>query len=282
MPVLPPQQQPVPGSLTNAGASGSFKCLDIIRMAMAEIGAIDPREVPDGQEAITTLYKLNRLIDSWNADQRFVYANKFIYGLLTPNLQPHLIGPGGSANFNQADGINQRPVEIVEANILLNANAQAPFIGQATVRVNVTVHQDKGSWWSKKIAPGIQSVIPTDMYYEPDWPNGSMFLWVVPTVAYPLELLVWTVLQQYGMDDVVYLPPGYLDGLVYDLAKSIAPSFQMQWTPLLEDLRRTALRRIQGPNLASPTFGTRDSGLPGKTTGTRSDYNYLTKQVSEG
>lgn len=276
MPILPPQQ-PTEGSLTNAGATGAFKCLDIIRMAMIEIGVLDPREDPDGQEALTVQYKLNRLIDSWNADSRFVYADTFFYGMLTPNLQPHLIGPQGTTGFI----VNQRPVKIAGANILLNANATPPYIGQTTVRVRVAVHQDKGKWWEAKLAPGIQSVIPTDMYYEPDWPNGSMFLWVVPTVAYPLELRLWTVLQQYLMTDTVFLPPGYLDALVYDLAKSIAPSFDAAWTPLLDELRRKALMRIEGPNLASPTISTRDSGLPGRSTGTRSNYNYLTKQFDD-
>lgn len=270
-PVLPPQPQNVPGSLTNTGATGAFKCLDIVRMAMVEIGVLDPRENPDGQEALTCQYKLNRLIDSWNADSRFIYANKFFTGLLTPNLQPHSIGPSGTVNFNQAAGINQRPVKIETANILLDANATPPFINTGTVRVRVNVHQDKGAWWASQLAPGIESVLPTDMYYEPDWPNGSMFLWVVPTVAYPLELLIWTVLAQYAMTDNVFLPPGYLDALVYDLAKSIAPSFDVPWPPILEDLRRTALRRIQGPNVAAPALGTRDAGLPGKTTGTRSN-----------
>lgn len=278
MPILPPQSA-TEGSLTNIGATGSFKCLDICRMAMIEIGALDPREDPDGQEALTCQYKFNRLIDSWNADSRFIFADTFFYGMLVPNLQPHLIGPTGTTGFNQAAGINQRPMKIAGANILLNANATPPYIGQTTVRVRVEIHQDKGKWWESKLAPGISSVIPTDMYYEPDWPNGSMFLWVVPTVAYPLELRLWTVLQQYQMSDGIFLPPGYLDALVYDLAKSIAPSFQMPWTPLLDEVRRKALMRLEGPNLASPTLETRDAGLPGKSTGTRSNFNYLTKQI---
>ena len=280
-PVVPPQQQPIAGSYLNAGGTGSFKLLDLCKMAMVKIGVIDPTEVPDGQEAIDVQQQANILIDSWNASRAYVYANRIFTGVISPNVQPHLIGPSGTVNFNQAAGILQRPTKILRANILLNANAVAPFIGQTTVRLNVTVHQDKGSWWMSKNAPGVASVTPTDMYYEEDYPNGSMYLWVVPTVAYPLELLLQTLLVQYQLVDSVQLPPGGLGAFVYELAKMIAPDFDAQWTQILEDTRRKLLRAFTALNITTQPFGTRDAGLPGgKYSGKRSDYNYISKTIN--
>jgi hypothetical protein len=256
--------------------------LDICKMAMVKIGAIDPNEWPTGAEALDVQGQANILIDSWNAARAYVWANTFFVGMLTPNLQPHLIGPNGTVNFNQAAGILQRPVKILKASILLNALAAAPWIGQTTVRLKVTVHQDKGSWWAAKAAPGVASVTPTDMYYEEDWPNGSMFLWVVPTVAYPLELLLQTVLLQYQLTDSVTLPPGGLMAFVYSLAEMIAPDFDLPWTQGLENLKRSALRRFTSLNIGSPEMGTRDAGLPGGTgKGSRSDYNYRSKSTND-
>lgn len=281
-PVLPVTPGLTPGSYLNPGGTGSFKLLDICKMAMVKIGAIDPLETPNAQEAIDVQAQANMLIDSWNAERRYIWANVFFTGLLTPNLQPHLIGPTGTPGFNQAAGVLQRPVKILDANILLNALAGPPWIGQTTVRLTVRVHQDKGKWWAGKKAPGVKSVTPTDMYYEPDYPNGSMFIWVVPTVAYPLELLLQTLLVQYLLTDSVQLPPGGLMAFVYSLAEMIAPDFDLPWTPALEQLKRAALRRFTNLNIASPEFGTRDAGLPGgKRTGKRSDYNYITKQVND-
>lgn len=283
-PVLPPAAPGgVPaGSYLNPGGTGTFKLLDICKMAMVKIGALDPLDIPDGQEAADVQAQANILIDSWNAAREYVWANVFFTGALTPNLQPHLIGPGGSAGFNQAAGILQRPVKILDANILLNALAGPPWIGQTTVRLTVRVHQDKGSWWASKKAPGIANVTPTDMYYEPDFPNGSMFIWVVPTVAYPLELLLQTLLAQYQLADMVSLPQGGLMAFVYSLAEMIAPDFQMPWTAELEQLKRAALRRFTRLNIASPEMGTKDAGLPGgRSQGKRSDYNYRSKQVND-
>ena len=280
--VLPPSNQYPQGSYLNRGGSGSWKLIDLCKMAMVKIGAIDPNETPSGPEALDVQGQANLLIDSWNASRAFVYANTFFYGLITPNLQPHLIGPSGTANFNQAAGILQRPVKILRASILLNANATAPFIGQTTTRIKVTVHQDKGSWWAAKAAPGVASVTPTDMYYEEDWPNGSMYLWVVPTVAYPLELLLQTVLAQYQLSDTVTLPPGGLMAFVYSLAQMIAPDFDMPWTQVLEDMRRASLRRFTNLNITSPVMGTRDAGLPGSNSnGKRSDWNYISKTTND-
>lgn len=281
-PILPPQVPSVPGSYLNPGGTGSFKLLDICKMAMVKIGAIDPSEAPTGPEANDVQSQANILIDSWNAEEKYVWANSFFVGKLTPNLQPHLIGPSGTANFNQAAGILQRPVKILDANILLNALVGPPWIGQTTVRLTVRVHQDKGKWWASKKAPGVQSVTPTDMYYEPDFPNGSMFIWVVPTVAYPLELLLQTLLLQYQLEDAVSLPPGGLMSFVYSLAEMIAPDFNLPWTPALEQLKRAALRRFTNLNIASPQMGTKDAGLPGgKSTGKRSDWNYISKQTND-
>lgn len=281
-PVLPPVGGPTPGSYLNPGGTGSFKFLDICKMAMVKIGAIDPNEDPDGQEALDVQAQGNLLADSWNAEQKYIWANRFFTGLLIPNHQPLLIGPTGDVGFNQAAGILQRPVKILDANILLNALAGPPWIGQTTVRLHCRVHQDKGKWWASKSAPGVASVTPTDLYYEPDYPNGSMFIWVVPTVAYPLELLLQTLLVQYQLNDSVQLPPGGLMAFVYSLAEMIAPDFDMPWTPALEQLKRAALRRFTNLNIASPEFGTKDAGIPGgKRTGKRSDYNYISKQTND-
>lgn len=281
-PVLPPNPGAPSGSYLNPGGTGTFKLIDLCKMAMVKIGAIDPTETPSGQEAIDVQAQANILIDSWNAARAYVWANIFFTGLITPNLQPHLIGPSGTTGFNQAAGILQRPVKILHANLLLNALGAAPWIGQTTTRVHITVHQDKGTWWAAKAAPGVASVTPTDMYYEPDYPNGSMYLWVVPTYAYPLELLIQTLISQYQLTDTVSLPQGGTMAFVLSLAELIAPDFDLPWTAGLEQLKRAALRRFTSLNIASPVLSTRDAGIPsGQSSGNRSDYNYISKQTND-
>lgn len=217
-------------------------------MAMIEIGAIDPNETPSGPEMSTGLAKFNRMIDAWNADQRYVYAVNFQQYTLIPNQQPTTIGPTG--NFV----VNQRPVKIQEANIILNGG------GYSAVRCPMAIRD--ADWWANKRAYAVQGTLPTDLYYEPDWPNGSLFIWIVPTVNYPIELVTWTLLNQGQLNSTVCLPPGYLDAIVYSLALALGPSFQRPISPDLRELCRQAVQRIVGPNTQSPTISTNDAGMP--------------------
>ena len=215
---------------------------------MLEIGAIDPNEQPKAAESATGLTKLNRLLDAWNADGKYIYTQNFTQYTLVPNLQPHTIGPSGTFI------VAQRPVKILDANIILNQNVQNP--------VRCPLNLRDYDWWSNKRAYAVTGTLPTDLYYEPDWPNGSMFLWVIPTVNYPIELVTWTIISQLALTDIVSLPPGYLDAVVYSLAEALCPSFQVQPSVLLERLLAKAIQRIFGPNTVSPMLGTRDSGMP--------------------
>jgi hypothetical protein len=245
-PILPPGPVTIPAQ--NPGGSCHYKASDIITMAMLEIGAIDPDETPSGPEMNTGLYKLNRMLDAWNADRRYVYAMNFTQYPLIPNIQPTTIGPSG--NFV----VPQRPVKIEEANIILNAGSNS------AVRCPMAI-RDK-DWWANKRTYAVPGTLPTDLYYQPGWPNGSLFIWIVPTVNYPIELVTWILLSQLALTDSFCFPPGYLDAVVYSLALSISPSFQRPISPDLRELCRQAVQRIMGPNTASPTIATQDAGMP--------------------
>jgi hypothetical protein len=232
-------------------------------MAMIEIGAIDPNEQVSGPESSTGLAKLNRMLDSWNVDGRYVYAVVFNNYVLTANLQPHTIGPTGVLV------VPQRPVKVLDANIILNPG------GATAVRSPVSVHNGKqgAEWWAAKRAFAVTGTIVTDLYYEEDWQNGSLFLWPVPQNAQTLELETWTVLAQLQLTSSFCMPPGYMDAVVYSLAEALCPSFGKEVTLTLEKLKVDAVRRIQGLNTAAPLIATRDAGMPQTQ---RPYFNYRT------
>lgn len=230
-------------------------------MAMKEIGVLDPAEQPTGPESGDGLAKLNRMLDAWNADGRYIYASVFTNYVLTPGLQPHTIGPTGTFV------VPQRPIKILNANIILNAG------GPGAVRQPVNIRDEE--WWANKRAYAVQGTFPTDLYFSADWPNGSLFLWVVPNTAYPLELQLITILSQLQLTDAFSLPPGYLDAVVYSLAEALCPSFGQEISPSLEKLKMDAVRRIQSPNLQAPRMETQDWGMP-RGEERRASFNYKT------
>ena len=258
MPVLGPAQKPAPTT--------QFQAQDIVSQALMEIGAIDPSEAPSAPELSLGLLKLNRLIDAWNADRRMIWTVQFLGGpgnpalILVPNLLPHTIGP-----VNATFTVPQRPVKLLDANVILY-NISPPV--RSPLRI-----QD-ADWWDANRVYSITSSLPTDVYYEPDWPNGLLFIWPVPTTAYQLELEVWTALAQFFTpQDKVSLPPGYFDALVYDLAMSLAPSFQAQISPALIALRNKAMQRITEANTETPHIATQDAGMP-KAMNPQPYWNY--------
>jgi hypothetical protein len=247
-PVNPPSAPP-PIALT---------AKDLILDALIEIGAVSPEEELDTSDAAPGLRKLQRLIDQWNARRINVYNVGFQTYQLVANKAPHSIGPS-NADFIVA----QRPIKIVAANIVLTGV-------NPTVRAPVAIRDD--AWWAANRVRDVATSIPTDLYYSPDVPNGTLNFWPVPNVAQQVELETWTLLTQVAtVNDPLALPPAYWDALVYSLAVSLAPSYEKAPSPALLALRAEAMKAIQGNNAGSPRIATRE---PGQGLTSRTGFNY--------
>lgn len=236
--------------------------LDLIKEALMEIGVYSQGETPSAADAAFGLSKLNRALDSWNAKKLNLYNVEFNSYTLVPSLQPHTIGPTG-ATFTVA----QRPVRIENAAIILTTSSPS-------VRCPLNIRND--DWWANLRVRDILTTLPTDLYYSPSWPNGSLFLWPVPTTAYGIELETWTALGQIAnLTTPISLPPGYQDAITYTLALTLCPAFAKQPDPILEVAWQKAMQIIQSVNSTAPLMSTRDFGMP-KAGPVTPYFNYLT------
>lgn len=246
-----------------AANSITVKALDIITAALKEIGVQSPGEAVALDDAADVLQKLQRLIDTFNAREPLIYNVNFQTFTIIPNTQPITIGPG------QQFDVNQRPVEIYTASVILN-NTQPT---QVEIRLNIRDQQ----WWAAQIVKNLTSTYPTDLYFSPDWPNGGIYLWPIPTQANALLLQMRTVLAEIptnGYNTNFSLPPGYWDAIVYSLAESICPMFERPCTPDLLRLKNAAIKAILSNNIASPRGKTADAGMPGLQQ-RGGDFNYI-------
>ena len=166
-----------------------------------------------------------------------------------------------------------RPVKIVNANIILNDSATPTRVPMRIVDAD---------WWANQRVPTIKTTLPTHLYYQADWPNGSLFFWPVPEVAYPVELETWTNLAQLGADDTFTLPPGYEDAVTYTLAETICPAFSRPIDQTLAVLAMKARAIIQGLNSAAPLITTADLGVPSSSNDQRgrADFNWKTGNLA--
>lgn len=242
---------------------------NIINDAFAEIGVFAGTQTPDATSSALALRVLNRELDQWAALKRFVWAVEFSEFTLTPNHQPHLLGPGlTSPDF----AVAQRPVRIEGANLVLtNVN---PVVD---LKLNIR----DAAWWRSQTVKGIATDIPTDLYYEPDWPNGSIFLWPVPTFAYGIRLELWTLISQFtSLAAAFSFPPGYLKAIVLTLAEKLCRAWGRPSMPDLIAEARDARAKLQTANISSPRIASADFGTGGSRGGLRSSFNYLSGMPS--
>lgn len=205
----------------------------ILTAALAELRVVGAADVPAAEDQDLALTIFNELLEAWNADHRAVYADVFTSFTLTPNLQPHTIGL--AANTPTWTVTTNRPETIDGANLVLT---------NVTPNVRVPLTLRAAAWWLGQSVQGLTAAIPTDLYYKPSWPNGSVYLWPVPTTAYQVELQTRALLASVALTETLTLPPGYQQALRLTLAELLAPSFGVPVSPTTTTEARKARARI--------------------------------------
>jgi hypothetical protein len=238
--------------------------LQIITNALIEAEWLAQGEQPEAQDANFVLGKINDELDTWAADERYVYAKVFSLFNLVPNLSPHTIGPN-NATFSLA----QRPVRIDGCAIVIQNND-----GTTTdLPVNTTRDAD---WWNFVRIKNLASQIPTDLYYSPyspDTPNGSMYLWPIPDFAYQVRIESWALVNQFlTVHDPYVFPPAFRKALTLTVAEQL--SGPRSNDPVLRENAAKAREAIWQNNAQSPTMSTMVAGMP--TSEGRTRFNFLT------
>ena len=236
----------------------------VIVAALQEIEALSPGEQPSIEDSAWVLQKLQRLIDEYNAREPMVYSVNFQVFTLPIDTQPITIGPGAAFD------INQRPVSIESASLILNNGTP----GSNDVEVPLNIRD--ADWWAGQAIKGLQSTLPTDLYYNPAWPDGQIYLWPVPTAVNQLRLQLRGVLGQItSYSQSFSMPPAYWNAILYRLAVSLCPSFGKQAGPDLLREEARALKAVEGNNISSPRLFS-DSPSQSSTSRSRPDFNFLT------
>lgn len=240
----------------------SIAVADFLTAALTEIRVARAGDVVDPEAKALALLLFNELLDRLNIEGRALYTDVITSFTLTPNHQPHTIGL--TANAPDLVVTIARPAHILDANFILP--------GTSAIRVKLDVHEEP-QWLMDLPYRTLATTVPRDLFYAPDWPNGSIFLFPICTGANSLELHYQALLAQVTDADTLDLPPGYQQALRLTLAETLAAPFGQ---PIGMDLaRRAAVARdlVWGNNDEPLTIATRDAGMPGVA---RSTFDYRT------
>jgi hypothetical protein len=218
---------------------------DLIADVLTNLGVLGAGQTPSGRLGAFGLRRLNRIFDTWNAKRQAVYADTITTHTLIPDLQPHTIGPTG-ATFT----VTQRPVSIEAASLVIS-DLHYPIAIRDT------------AWWMRLTDPTFASERPTHLNYRPGWPNGSLYLWPVPSSGHTLELLSRIILASVALADTFTFPPGYELAVSLSLEEDLARPLGRPADQDLIDRARQARATIFANNEETPRICTADAGMPG-------------------
>lgn len=238
--------------------------------SLVEINAASPGGSVQAEIAELALDTLNMILDQLNANDRKLVADLFSTFTITPNLNPHTIGPSGATwTYPIA-----RPTEIFQASLILtSATAPLPYIPLT----KLTTQQ-----WQNLLTPTLASNFANYFYYDPTYPNGSFYFWTVQQAAYQVQILTKQQLAQVTNATTFTLPQGYWRALMLLLAQALYSPLRKPWTPAQEAQTNMACQEAFGLNAPNLLLATADAGMPtsGASGGKTQDFIWSTGQLS--
>lgn len=194
---------------------------DIVTAALRELGVLAAGEVATADEANSGLEELNRLVDQWAGERLLIYRITRTTWTLISGTQVYTVGTGGTVNV-------VRPVYLDHVSFIdtsTNPDTEYPL----------TPLTDNA--WAALAQKALTSTLPSNWFYNPTFPLGTLSLWPAPTSA-TLQGALYApqqVAEFAGLDEVISLPPGYRRMLVKNLARDLAPSYDRPVHPELKE-----------------------------------------------
>lgn len=216
---------------------------DLIRIAFRTLGVLAAEETPSAAEQSDALATLNDMLDSWAGERLVLFATLRSSYALTPSLNPHTIGTGGTFNVT-------RPVRIDRASIVP--------IGAAGTERPLALLSD-AEWQNTQTKTSVGP--PFSLWVEDAYPLMKLWFNQVPNAADTLVLYTWQQLGRFAAtSDTVDLPPGYARAIRYNLAKEMAPEYGLSLSAEAADIANESKSTLKRLN-AQPSYLRSDAAL---------------------
>jgi hypothetical protein len=205
---------------------------EIITAALQEIGAVAAGADPSSTALTWALGKLNRLLKRISAKDSTLFYRVTESFTLVGGTASYAIG--SSATFDTV-----RPIAIEQAFIRDSGNLDH----------HLTVRPISEYWGILEKATQDR---PTRLFYDPTYPNGTIYLYYTPSAAETLYIVSQKPLTTYASElTSVSLPGEYEEMLITNLAVACSPAYGL---PVSGDLQRAAddsYNTIIGRNIAN-------------------------------
>jgi hypothetical protein len=243
-------------------ADPTATCATLVNAALRIAGITGrPMRVPSPDQSAEVIPILNRMLGSWNIDPLKIFETSQDRYALTPSQTTYFIGPTGDMH-GPGNFVAPRPARIVRANVVVT-NA-FPEIHKELEIYEVTD-------WAGLSIPELPGAWPRRLYNDHATPDSKLYLYPVVSIPSDLELFTLLALQQFAaLADVVVLPDGYEEAIVYNLARRVVSTFKHQGAAISPDdvdIANTSLAMIESGNAPVPHLINDAAGLGSPRTG---------------
>ena len=208
--------------------------LDLIKTGLAYLGEYDPGETLSSADSSEGLASLNSMLEAMAIDRLLVF--QIVQGSHSwgASVASKTIGPASTS----ADLTAARPDRIESAFIRDSSDYDYPL--------TILRQREQFDGITDR---SVTSTIPTELFYYPANPKGTLYLYPVPSEAITLLLNTWQILQSFAATTTdLALPPGYRELIETNLPFRLAAKFGGEVQASVALLARESVARIKRLN----------------------------------
>lgn len=187
---------------------------------LRRLKAYGPGEDPTADDLADTFSVFKQLLDSFGAEPLMKYGQtRTEFALNTTNGtpdDPYLVGPGGDID------IPRPQVDDLQRLTYINPAMQT------TTPLELTIFRLTEQAWNSTAQKTLTNTIPTFAFYDPSFPYGKLYLWMMPTTS-DLTGVIYTRTQIAvlgSLNDSILWPAGYAKAIRDLLVVELWPEFR--------------------------------------------------------
>ncbi len=209
---------------------------DLIMLALTDagiLGAGQPMSAYDAQNALT---RLQWMMSQWQVKRWLVYRLE-TFGVVSTGALSYTVGPGGDID------VEVRPDRLESAFF-------RQLIQSTPNQIDCPLEILESREDYNNIALKNLTSFPNYIFYDSNWPLGTIYPWPVPQAAnYSVFISLKTLLQQVEtINDTLELPQEYYLALHLSLAELLRAAYQLPEDPRLVKMAKDARDTIRGAN----------------------------------
>lgn len=224
---------------------------DIIKQALRNIGVLESGEEPSSEELNDSYEIATQMTEDWSNE------NLLIYGATHESFTIDTVGAANNYTIGSGATLNTaRPLRI------LNIRDRDSSGHETDIKL-VGMNQ----WASINNRNSVAR--PNYAYYNPTYPNGTLYLDSIPEAGHFLKLVSYKEFTALpALNTAVDYPPGYERCIRLNLEIELAIAFERQVNPVTARLANAAKKKIKRTN-SRPLNMKVDAGLHSR----RSSYD---------